>query len=134
MNSVFLIGRLTSIPELRYTPTNIAVCKISIAINRPKREDGTHETDFIDVIIWRNQAENVCKYLDKGSLVSIEGKLQTHNYEDKEGKKRHSMEVVATNVQFLEPKKKEEVKTEVQQEEDPFADFGKQVEMDDFLA
>ena len=153
MNRVCLIGRLTSKPELRYTTSNIACTNITVAIDRNYGEE--KKTDFINVVVWRKQAENVCKYLDKGSLVSIEGRLQTNNYEDKDGNKRYSMEVVADSVQFLESKGQRSNRTndvspydyqqpsnnqtgnytnDVNVEDDPFADFGDSVSIsDDFL-
>ena len=87
MNRVMLIGRLTAKPELRYTGSNIPYSRFSIAINRTfSNNQGQRETDFINVVVWRKQAENVCNFLDKGSLVAVEGRLQTGNYDDKDGK------------------------------------------------
>lgn len=135
MNRWIGVGRLTSKAELRYTASNIPFARFSLAINRPKREDGTREADFINVVIWRKQAENVCNYLDKGSLVVVDGRLQSNTYEDKDGNKRYSMDVIADSVQFLESKKKEEPNLYNQKndsiDEDPFADFGEQVTIDD---
>lgn len=130
MNRVFLIGRVTSKPELRYTRSNTACTNLSIAIDRIYGED--KKTDFINIVVWRKQAENVCNYLDKGSLVSVEGRLQQSSYEDKDGNKRNRLDVVADNIQFLSKKKKEEAKVE-KEEEDPFADFGEQISIDDDL-
>lgn len=105
MNQVSLIGRLTVDPELRYTASNIPFCRFSLAINRTfSGADGNRGTDFIRIIVWRRQAENIAKYIGKGSLVGIVGRLQSSNYEDKDGSKRSSIEVVADNVQFLESK------------------------------
>ena len=88
MNKVVLIGRLTKDPELRYTTSNIATVSFSIAVNRPfTNQQGVREADFINVIVWRKQAENVKKYITKGNLVAIEGRIQTRNYDDKDGKK-----------------------------------------------
>ena len=130
MNRVCLIGRLTSKPELRYTTSNIACTNITVAIDRNYGEE--KKTDFINVVVWRKQAENVCKYLDKGSLVSVEGRLQQSSYEDKDGNRRNRLDVVAYNIQFLS-KKKEEAKIVEKEEEDPFADFGEQISIDDDL-
>ena len=103
MNRVELVGRLTAKPELRYTGSNLPYARFSVAINRTfSNAQGERETDFINIIVWRKQAENVCNFLDKGSLVSIEGRLQTGNYTDKDGNKRYTMDVVADSVQFLE--------------------------------
>lgn len=80
MNKVMLIGRITAKPELRYTPSNVPTTRFSVAINRTfTNANGERETDFINVVVWRKQAENVCNYLNKGSLVAIEGRLQTNN-------------------------------------------------------
>ena len=77
MNRVMLIGRLTAKPELRYTSSNIPFARFSVAVNRTfSNSQGQRETDFINVVVWRKQAENVCNFLDKGSLVSVEGRLQ----------------------------------------------------------
>ena len=130
MNRVCLIGRLTSKPELRYTTSNIACTNITVAIDRNYGEE--KKADFINVVVWRKQAENVCKYLDKGSLVSVEGRLQQSSYEDKDGNRRNRLDVVADNIQFLS-KKKEEAKIVEKEEEDPFADFGEQISIDDDL-
>ena len=130
MNRVCLIGRLTSKPELRYTTSNIACTNITIAIDRNYGEE--KKADFINIVVWRKQAENVCKYLDKGSLVSVEGRLQQSSYEDKDGNKRNRLDVVADNIQFLS-KKKEEAKIVEKEEEDPFSNFGEQISIDDDL-
>ena len=102
MNKVFLIGRLTRDPELRYTGSNIPTAQFSIAVNRPfTNQSGEREADFINVIVWRKQAENCKNYLTKGSQVAIEGRIQTRNYDGQDGKKVYVTEVVADNVEFL---------------------------------
>jgi len=147
MNKVMLVGRLTTKPELRYTGANLPYTRFSVAINRTyTNNQGQRETDFINVVVWRKQAENVCNFLDKGSLVSIEGRLQTNNFTDKDGNKRYSMDVVADNVQFLESKNARQNQSEptpydyqdapitvndVDIDNDPFADFGDSVSIDD---
>ena len=147
MNKVLLIGRLTAKPELRYTGSNLPYTRFSIAINRTySNNQGQRETDFINIIAWRKQAENVCNFLDKGSLVSVDGKLQTNNFTDKDGNKRYSMDVVADSVQFLESKNSRQNTNEptpydyqdapvptndVNVDNDPFADFGDSVSIDD---
>ena len=89
MNRVMLIGRLTAKPELRYTGSNLPFARFSVAVNRTfNNAQGQRETDFINVVVWRKQAENVCNFLNKGSLVSVEGRLQTGSYDDKDGNKR----------------------------------------------
>ncbi|QOY37370.1 single-stranded DNA-binding protein [Anaerobacillus isosaccharinicus] len=105
LNRVVLVGRLTRDPELKYTPNGIAVASITLAVNRPfSNQQGNREADFINVVIWRKQAENVANYLRKGSLAGVDGRLQTRNYENNEGKKVFITEVVADSVQFLETK------------------------------
>lgn len=99
LNKVLLIGRLTSQPELRYTGSNIPYSRFNIAVNR--YNEGT---DFINVVVWRKQAENVCNFLDKGSLVAVEGSISVSRYDDNEGNKRTVTEVTAQNVQFLDKK------------------------------
>ena len=132
MNKVILIGRLTAKPELRYTNSNIAFTNFSLAVDRPSKEDGTKDADFIQIRVWKKQAENVCKYLDKGSLVAIEGRVQTEKFTTKDGENRYKTLVLAERVMFLNSKKKEESKEEPQQiEKDPFADFGESVSIDD---
>ena len=105
MNKVILIGRLTKDPELRYTGSNRAVTQITVAVNRTfTNQNGEREADFINVVIWDKQAENVAKYLTKGRLVAVEGRIQTRNYDNNEGKKVYVTEVVALSVQFLDSK------------------------------
>ena len=102
MNKVFLIGRLTKDPELRYTGSNIAVATFSLAVNRNfSNQNGEREADFINIVVWRKQAENVKNYLTQGSQVAIDGRIQTRSYDDQDGKKRYVTEVVADNVEFL---------------------------------
>lgn len=104
MNKVFLIGNLTRDPELNTTPSGVAVCKFGIAVNRNfSSADGTRETDFFNITVWRNQAENCGKYLNKGNKVAVVGSLQTHTYEV-DGQKKTGIDIVADNVEFLTPK------------------------------
>ena len=106
MNKVILMGRLTRDPEVRYTSSNRAVCQFSIAVDRPftNQQTGQREADFINVVVWDKRAENVGKYMSKGRLVAVEGRIQTRNYDNNEGKKVYVTEVVALSVQFLESK------------------------------
>ena len=138
MNRVCLVGRITTKPELKYTQSNVAFTRFTVAVNRPKKEDGTQDADFITCGAWRKQAENICKYLDKGSQVSLEGRIQTGSYTNKDGKKIYTTEVVADSVQFLDTKKKEETTRigtpadyEQKQETDPFAEIGMEIDVDD---
>jgi single-strand DNA-binding protein len=105
MNKVELVGRLTAKPELRYTSSNMAYARFSVAINRTyTNAQGERGTDFINVVVWGKQAENVANYLDKGRLVAVEGSIQTGSYTDKDGNKRTSFDVRANNVEFLSSK------------------------------
>ncbi|GGA59090.1 hypothetical protein GCM10007416_35280 [Kroppenstedtia guangzhouensis] len=103
LNRIVLIGRLTKDPELRYTPSGAAVVSFRLAVERNfKNSDGEREADFIDVIAWRQLAENVANYMKKGRMVAVDGRLQTRSYENKEGQKVKVAEVVAENVRFLD--------------------------------
>jgi len=104
MNRVDLVGRLTRDPELRHTTTGRAVCQINLAINKPfSSQNGERDADFINVVVWDKQAENVSKYVTKGKMVAVEGRIQSRSYDDKDGKKVYITEVVANSVQFLSP-------------------------------
>lgn len=103
LNRVVLMGRLTRDPELRYTPQNVPVCTITLAVERAfVRQGEQRETDFIDVVAWRQTAEFVSKYFRKGLLVAVEGRLQSRKWKDKFEQNRISFEVVADNVYFAE--------------------------------
>ena len=103
LNRIVLVGRLTRDPELRYTPANgVAVTTFTLAVDRRFKQQGQQEADFIPIVVWRQQAENCAKYLGKGSMVGVDGKLQIRSYEDREGQRRYVTEVVADSVQFLE--------------------------------
>ncbi|MBM7645516.1 single-strand DNA-binding protein [Scopulibacillus daqui] len=105
INRVVLVGRLTKDPELRYTPNGVAVANFTIAVNRPfTNQQGERDADFIQVVVWRRQAENAANYLSKGSLAGVDGRLQTRSYENNDGRRVYVTEVVADSVQFLEPK------------------------------
>lgn len=137
MNKTFLIGRLTKKPELRYTESNKAVANFIIAIDRQYiNAQGEKETDFINIVTFQKQAENVKRYITKGSQVAIDGRIQTRNYEDKDGKRVYVTEVVADRVQFLDTKKQEksiEKEEPVKQKlsDDVFSDFGNSIEITD---
>lgn len=103
LNSVVLVGRLTKDAELRYTPNNQAVATFSLAVNRPfKNQNGDREADFINCVIWRQQAENLANWAKKGALIGITGRIQTRNYENQQGQRVYITEVVADNFQLLE--------------------------------
>lgn len=103
LNRVILIGRLTRDPELRYTPTGVAVTQFTLAVDRPfSNNQNEREADFIPVVTWRQLAETCANYLRKGRLAAVEGRIQVRNYENNEGKKVYVTEVIADNVRFLE--------------------------------
>ena len=103
MNKVFLIGNLTKDPETRSTQSGVAVCNFSIAVNRRFRnpQTGQQETDFLNIIAWRQLAELCSKYLAKGRKVAVAGSIQTRTYEAKDGSKRTALDIVADEVEFL---------------------------------
>ncbi|NEZ47794.1 single-stranded DNA-binding protein [Clostridium niameyense] len=105
MNKIVLIGRLTKDPELRFTPGNgTAVANFTLAVNRRFKTDGQQEADFIPIVVWGKQAESTANYMKKGSQIGITGRIQTRNYENKEGNRVYTTEVVAEEVQFLDSK------------------------------
>ncbi|MDR1960698.1 MAG: single-stranded DNA-binding protein [Gracilibacteraceae bacterium] len=105
LNRIVLIGRLTKDPELRYTPTGVAVAQFTLAVDRSfKNKDGQRETDFITIVVYRQQAEHCANYLSKGKLAAVDGRLQIRTYDDNSGQRRWMTEVVADNVRFLSPK------------------------------
>lgn len=148
MNKVVLIGRVTRDPELRYTASNIPSVRFTLAVNRPfENQNGQREADFINIIVWRKQAENVKKYVSKGSLIAVEGRIQTGSYE-KDGQRVYTTDIVADNVQFLESKSQSQNRLEndvtpsdfafnsdstqtTDMSEEVFADFGDSVEISD---
>ena len=152
MNKAFLIGRLTKDPELRYSSSNAAIVNFSIAIDRQyTNNQGQRETDFINIVAFQKQAENIKKYVTKGSLVAVDGRIQTRNYEDKDGKRVYVTEVVADRVQFLSTKgsisggvssapldnvspadfQTNDSPKETNVSDDVFADFGSSIEISD---
>lgn len=147
---MILIGRLTRDPELRYTPTGVAVAQFALAVNRPfTNQQGNREADFIDIVVWRRQAENCANYLRKGRLAAVEGRIQTRNYENNEGRRVYVTEVIADNVRFLESANTSSNRDEstpsanfdqtsnygegagLHRDSDPFSDDGKPVDISD---
>lgn len=103
LNNVCLVGRMTDNAELRYTPNNQAVATFRLAVNRNfKSQNGEREADFINCVIWRQQAENLANWAKKGALIGITGRIQTRNYENQQGQRVYVTEVVADNFQLLE--------------------------------
>nr|DAL97670.1 MAG TPA: Single strand binding protein [Caudoviricetes sp.]DAV17884.1 MAG TPA: Single strand binding protein [Caudoviricetes sp.] len=106
LNKIFIMGRLTRDPELRRTQNGTAVTSFTMAVDRDfKNADGTKDTDFIDVVAWRNTAEFVSKYFGKGRMAVVEGRLQLRDWTDKDGNKRRNAEVLADNIYFGDSKK-----------------------------
>lgn len=104
LNKVILMGRLVADPEFRQTTSGIPVCRIRIAIDRPYRKDQERQSDFINVTCWRNTAEFVSRYFNKGKMIIVEGSLRNNDYTDNNGVKHYSMDVQADNVSFGESK------------------------------
>lgn len=103
INNVTLIGRLTRVPKLQYTNSNIAIAQFNIACNRNfKNSNGEYDADFINCVMWRDQAERFCEWTRKGMLVGITGRIQTRSYDGNDGKRVYVTEVVAENFQVLE--------------------------------
>ncbi len=109
INNVTLIGRLTRDAELRYTPSNIATAQFNVACNRNfKNANGEYDADFINCVMWREQAENLANWAKKGALIGITGRIQTRSYENQQGQRVYVTEVVADNFQLLESRKDRE--------------------------
>ena len=161
MNKVILIGRLTRDPELRRSNTGMAVCNFSVAVNRGfVSQNNEPQTDFINCVCFDKQAENLSRYMTKGRLISVDGRIQSRSYDNQEGKRVYVTEVVATNIQYLESKSATQGTTNnysnnnsynaapsndvtpfdfeqasnaptVEVDNDPFASFGESVEISD---
>lgn len=129
MNSIELIGRITKKPELRYTPSNKEVCEFNLAVSRM----GQEQTDFINCTVWGKQAENLCKYQDKGCLIAVSGALRVDVYEVN-GEKRYKTYVLANQIEYLGSKRADQSSTkannEIPTEEDPFTYMANQVRAD----
>ena len=101
LNNVVLMGRLTDKPELRKTPSDISVTSFTIAIDRGYQKQGAErQTDWIDCVAWRQQAEFICKYFDKGSMIAVTGSIQTRTYTDKNENRRKATEIIIDNASF----------------------------------
>jgi len=124
INRVVLVGRLTKDPELRHTSNDIAVATFTLAVNRNfTTKDGEREADFIPCVVWRKQAENVNQYLGKGSLVGVDGRIQTRSYEASDGTRRYITEVICDNVRFLETRSSQDNQPSFTREEDDSNQF-----------
>jgi len=154
MNKVFLVGRLTRDPDLRYGSSNNAVMRSSLAVDRQwSNQNGEREADFINIVAFGNRAETMKKYLTKGSQIAVSGRIQTGSYDDKDGKRVYTTDVVIDEFQFLDSKGSRGETTDSSSnlsdssnvtpydfsdnsnmsndETDPFKDFGDKIEIDD---
>lgn len=138
LNRVILIGRLTKDPELRYTPNGVAVTTFTLAVDRNfTNQQGQREADFINIVTWRGLAENVANYLKKGRLTAVEGRMQTRNYENNEGRRVYVTEVIADNVRFLESSNNQSRQDQYNdrdkndRDDDPFKDDGSPIDISD---
>jgi len=113
INTITIIGRLVRNPELRYTGSGTAVASFTVAVERPfTNAQGERETDFVSCVVWKKPAENLANFTRKGSLIAVAGRIQTRNYTNNEGRKVYITEVVAENIQYLEPKKADESRSD----------------------
>ncbi|MGI6359209.1 MAG: single-stranded DNA-binding protein [Bacillota bacterium] len=131
LNKIILIGRLTRDPELSYTASGIARLRFSLAVDRRfTNQQGERQTDFIDIVCWRQLAETCGKFLRKGRLTAVAGSLQVRSYETQDGQKRRIAEVVADEVRFLDGPK-DGASTPQQQQRTGFDDFGKGLDLEE---
>ena len=144
MNKVFLVGRLTRDPELRYTSSNLATMRCAIAVDRQFAREGEERgADFINIVAFGNRAETMSKYLTKGSQIAVDGRIQTGSYDGQDGKKVYTTDVVVENFQFLDTKGSRNMDNvdmptnddipndDTTDSSDPFADFGAKIEVSD---
>ena len=139
MNKVCLTGRITKNIELKYNQNNVAITSFTLAVTRKfKNKNGEYESDFINCIAYKSTAELLNKYVKKGDLLGIEGRIQTRNYEDKDGKRVYVTEVIVDNIDFLQSRKdeskQETTKTENTKQklsDDVFSEFGSSIEITD---
>ena len=127
MNKACIIGRLVRDPEVRNTQNNTMVCSFSLAVNRRFKQEGHPDADFINIVAWNKTAEFVAKYFTKGQQVAVVGRIQTRNYDDKDGKKVYVTEVVAEEVHFAESKKDNNTGFEPVEEFTPVAQEGEKL-------
>lgn len=119
INRVILVGRLTKGPELRRTQSGKNTCSYTLAVNRKVKSNG-QDTDFIACVAWDKTAEFMAKYLHKGSLIGVEGRIQTRNYDNRQGQRIYVTEVVTDNVQFLEPRNQQPQQPQYQQPQNTY--------------
>lgn len=104
INNVTLVGRLAKDPEIKFTASGIAYSRFTLAVNRPFKSNDERKADFISCIAWRKQAENLANFMRKGGLIGITGRIQTDSYQDADGKRVYTTDVIAEAIQFLERK------------------------------
>ncbi|WP_077329796.1 single-stranded DNA-binding protein [Virgibacillus siamensis] len=152
LNRVVLVGRLTKDPDLRYTSSGVAVANFTVAVNRPfSNQQGNRDADFINCVVWRRPAENLANYMKKGSMIGVDGRIQTRTFDGQDGKTVFVTEVVADSVQFLETKgssqsrgqqssgfqqnqnqnRMNQNQNQTQNEEDPFKNNGEPIDISD---
>ena len=124
LNLVALMGRLCNEPELKTTQSGVSVTSFAIAVDRKYQPQGEErKADFIDIVAWRNQAEFICKYFKKGSMIGIEGEIQTRTYQDKNGNNRKAVEIVVKQVSFCGSKSESNSGNNAPIENDPLPEF-----------
>lgn len=131
MNTIFLIGRMTSDVEIRCNEAGTSKGQFCLAVPRRGAKEGTQQTDFINIVVWNKVAENLAKYMGKGSQLGIEGTLRADNYKDREGKSRTYTYVLAESIQYLSESKKGEQKEETKKEETTESDFDETFKLND---
>lgn len=104
LNRIVIMGRLCAAPELKKTQSGTSVCSVCVAVDRPRRQDAEAQTDFLDIVAWRQTAEFLARYFGKGQQIAVEGRLQARIWEDNEGHRRKAVEIVAEQLHFCGPK------------------------------
>jgi single-stranded DNA-binding protein 3 len=133
INNAVLVGRLTKDVELRYTPSNVAVATFTLAVNRTfKNENGEREADFINCVMWRQQAENLANWAKKGALIGVTGRIQTRSYDNQQGQRVYVTEVVAETFQLLESKGQGNQTQQRQQGQQQASDFSRNANTNPF--
>lgn len=104
LNRIVIMGRLCAAPELKKTQSGTSVCSVCVAVDRPRRQDAEAQTDFLDIVAWRQTAEFLARYFGKGQQIAVEGRLQARIWEDNEGHRRKAVEIVAEQLHFCGPR------------------------------
>ena len=135
MNKVILVGRLTRDPEVKYTPSGRMVATFTLAVDRPftaaAKEKGEREADFVPIVVWGNTAEFCGNYLNKGSKILVDGRLQLRTYDGKDGQRRYVTEVIANSIEALERRTNAAPKDESKQVKESIESFGKDIDVND---